>query len=76
MTVTSLTMELASLNNIITGDESWTVTWSVIVSTSLVLVPEWVTRLETGSGNGTLEYLESFSIFITILHLPWFFVPV
>jgi len=46
------------------------------VSTSLVLIPEWVTRLETGSGNGTLEYLESFSIFITILHLPWFFVPV
>jgi len=76
MTVTSLTMELASLNNIITGDESWVVTWSVIVSTSLVLVPEWVTRLETGSGKGTTEYLEIFSTFITILHFPWFFVPV
>jgi hypothetical protein len=60
MTVTPLTMELASLNNIITGDQSWVVTWSVIVSTSLVLVPEWVTRrLDTGSGNRTLEYLES-----------------
>jgi len=69
-------MELACLNNVITGDHSWVVIWLVIVSTSLVTVPERVTRLDTRSGDGTREYLESLFVFVTILPFPWFFLTV
>ena len=50
------------------------VTWSVTVSTSLVLVTEWVTGLDTRSGNGTQEYLGILFVFVTILRFPRIFL--